>query len=159
MCWNGPIDPLRLGMGAVDRDMVLVSESRNGEIDRRKRAVVFLAADNSTCDEARRTALAKRLLDAWGVTGLDPQDVETMGSDPLARGFDRINHANCSSHGNAWLPGVQNSTLSEWASKKAGSTVTRIGSGRSPSSYLKSDTPRGFVSLPARRSLGCSRIA
>ena len=45
----------------------------------------FLAADNPTWDDERRIALAKRLLDAWGVTGLDPRDVVTMGS--RFRGF------------------------------------------------------------------------
>jgi ATP-dependent exoDNAse (exonuclease V) beta subunit len=40
----------------------------------------FLAADDPTWDQERRVALAKCLLDAWGVTGLDPRDVVTMGS-------------------------------------------------------------------------------
>jgi ATP-dependent exoDNAse (exonuclease V) beta subunit len=40
----------------------------------------FLAADDPRWDDNRRVALAKRLLDAWGVTGLDPRDVATMGS-------------------------------------------------------------------------------
>jgi ATP-dependent exoDNAse (exonuclease V) beta subunit len=40
----------------------------------------FLAADDPTRDDGRRNALAKRLLDAWGVTGLDPRDVVTMGT-------------------------------------------------------------------------------
>jgi ATP-dependent exoDNAse (exonuclease V) beta subunit len=40
----------------------------------------FLAGDDPTWTDERRSALAKRLLDAWGVTGLDPRDVVTMGS-------------------------------------------------------------------------------
>jgi ATP-dependent exoDNAse (exonuclease V) beta subunit len=40
----------------------------------------FLAADDPSWDDARRQALAKRLLDAWGVTGFDPRDVVTMGT-------------------------------------------------------------------------------
>ena len=40
----------------------------------------FLAADDPTWDDERRVALARRLLGAWGVTGLDPRDVVTMGS-------------------------------------------------------------------------------
>jgi len=51
-------------------DMILVGEA----IHR------FLAADNPAWEEARRVALAKRQLDAWGVTALDPRDVVTMGS-------------------------------------------------------------------------------
>jgi hypothetical protein len=40
----------------------------------------FLAADDPEWDVGRRVALAKRLLDAWGVAALDPRDVVTMGS-------------------------------------------------------------------------------
>jgi ATP-dependent exoDNAse (exonuclease V) beta subunit len=40
----------------------------------------FLAADDPTWDQERRVALARRLLGAWGVAGLDPRDVATMGS-------------------------------------------------------------------------------
>lgn len=40
----------------------------------------FLAADDPTWNDGRRNALARRLLDAWGVTGLDPKEVVTMGS-------------------------------------------------------------------------------
>jgi ATP-dependent exoDNAse (exonuclease V) beta subunit len=45
----------------------------------------FLAADDPAWDDARRVVLAKRLLAAWGVGGLDPRDVVTMGS--RFRGF------------------------------------------------------------------------
>jgi ATP-dependent helicase/nuclease subunit A len=45
----------------------------------------FLAADDPAWDEARRHALARRLLDAWGVSALDPKDVVTMGT--RFRGF------------------------------------------------------------------------
>ncbi len=38
----------------------------------------FLAADDPDWEEPRRLALAERLLDAWGVSGLDPRDVATM---------------------------------------------------------------------------------
>ncbi|MGO8739731.1 UvrD-helicase domain-containing protein [Rhodoblastus sp.] len=38
----------------------------------------FLAADDPTFPSDKRIALATRLLDAWGVTGLDPRDVVTM---------------------------------------------------------------------------------
>ncbi|WBK02213.1 UvrD-helicase domain-containing protein [Methylocystis parvus] len=51
------------------------------EMDRVGEAIHrFLAADNPAWDEARRVVLAKRQLDAWGVMGLDPRDVVTMGS-------------------------------------------------------------------------------
>lgn len=40
----------------------------------------FLAADDPAWDEARRHGLARRLLDAWGVSALDPKDVVTMGA-------------------------------------------------------------------------------
>jgi ATP-dependent exoDNAse (exonuclease V) beta subunit len=40
----------------------------------------FLAADDPEWEEARRIALAKRQLEAWSVTGLDPRDIVTMGS-------------------------------------------------------------------------------
>jgi ATP-dependent helicase/nuclease subunit A len=40
----------------------------------------FLAVDDPAWDEARRHALAVRLLDAWGVSALDPKDVVTMGT-------------------------------------------------------------------------------
>lgn len=39
----------------------------------------FLAVDDPTFTPEKRLALATRLLDAWGVTGLDPRDVVTMG--------------------------------------------------------------------------------
>lgn len=39
----------------------------------------FLAADDPAFDAEKRLALAIRLLEAWGVTGLDPRDVVTMG--------------------------------------------------------------------------------
>jgi ATP-dependent helicase/nuclease subunit A len=39
----------------------------------------FLAADDLAKDDAWRSALALRLLKAWGVTALDPRDVVTMG--------------------------------------------------------------------------------
>lgn len=48
--------------------------SRVGEVIHR-----FLAADDPEWEEARRLALARRLLLAWGVAGLDPGDVATMG--------------------------------------------------------------------------------
>lgn len=40
----------------------------------------FLAADDPAFALEKRLALATRLLDAWGVTGLDPRDVVTMGN-------------------------------------------------------------------------------
>jgi ATP-dependent helicase/nuclease subunit A len=40
----------------------------------------FLAADDPSWDEARRQALARRLLDGWGVSALDPKNVVTMGT-------------------------------------------------------------------------------
>ncbi|WP_442754258.1 UvrD-helicase domain-containing protein [Methylocystis sp. JAN1] len=45
----------------------------------------FLAADDPSWDDVRRHALARRLLDAWGVSALDPKDVVTMGT--RFRGF------------------------------------------------------------------------
>lgn len=40
----------------------------------------FLAADDPSRDQAWRVALASRLLDAWGVTCLDPRHVVEMGT-------------------------------------------------------------------------------
>lgn len=40
----------------------------------------FLAADDPSRDEAWRVALASRLLNAWGVTSLDPRHVIEMGT-------------------------------------------------------------------------------
>ena len=38
----------------------------------------FLAADDPALPSEKRIAMATRLLDAWGITGLDPRDVVTM---------------------------------------------------------------------------------
>jgi ATP-dependent exoDNAse (exonuclease V) beta subunit len=45
----------------------------------------FLAADDPSWNDDRRHGLARRLLDGWGVTALDPKDVVTMGT--RFRGF------------------------------------------------------------------------
>lgn len=50
-------------------DMAMVGEALHG----------FLAADDPKFAAEKRVALAERLLRAWGVTGLDPRDVVTMG--------------------------------------------------------------------------------
>lgn len=39
----------------------------------------FLAADDAAFASDKRVTMAKRLLNVWGVTGLDPRDVVTMG--------------------------------------------------------------------------------
>ena len=67
------VEEIDLGMRlpfAGSPDMNLVGEALHR----------FLAADDPTWGEERRIALAKRILEAWGVSGLDPADVVTMGN-------------------------------------------------------------------------------
>ena len=72
------VDEVNLGARlpfAGKTDMTLVGEALHR----------FLAADDPAWTEEKRIALSTRLLQAWGVVGLDPRDVVAMGG--RFRGF------------------------------------------------------------------------